>query len=57
MVNSCPEAAGPEEMNTVQIRYVYTPAGVGGVVIFISNSGYPSSLKILASQSPQRPPD
>lgn len=25
MVNSCPEAAGPEEMNTVQIRYVYTP--------------------------------
>jgi hypothetical protein len=25
MVNGCPEATGPEEMNTVQIRYVHTP--------------------------------
>lgn len=56
MVNSCPEAAGPEEMNTVQIRYVHTPAGVGvGGVIFIFNSGYPSSLKINTNiQSPQK---
>lgn len=41
MVNSCPEAAGPEEMNTVQIRYVYTPAGVGGVSFLFLIQGTP----------------
>lgn len=56
MVNSCPEAAGPEEMNTVQIRYVHTPAGVGGWgVICLFNSGYASSLK--ANTNIQKPPE
>lgn len=39
MVNSCPQASGPEEMNTVQIRYVHTPGG--GREKLINSSGYP----------------
>lgn len=30
MVNSGAETAGPEEMNTVQIRYIDAPVGWGG---------------------------
>jgi hypothetical protein len=41
MVNSCPEAAGPEEMNTVQIRYVYTPVEDRKRCHFYLTSGAP----------------
>lgn len=46
MVNSGPEASGPEEMNTVQIRYVYTP-GVGRASgkKLIQSSEYTPNLK------------
>lgn len=39
MVNSCPEASGPEEMNTVQVRYIHTPGG--GKEEFTESSRYP----------------
>lgn len=45
MVNGCTKASGPEEVNTVQIRDVYTPGGWGWGEKLIGSSGYPLNLK------------
>lgn len=56
MVNSGPEAPGPEEMNTVQIRNVYTPrVGRASGKKLIQSSGYTPNLK--ANTNIQKAPE
>lgn len=52
MVNSCPEASGPEEMNTVQIRYVHTPGVEQGEIN--GKFSVPPNLKPNSS-TPKKP--
>lgn len=51
MINGCPEASWPEEVNTVQVGYIHTSAGAGGMGAFLTQSIPQTGNQIPASQT------